>query len=41
VAQARAKAYSGVEKINWPGGFCRQDIGWREIEREQKSGEDA
>ena len=35
VAQARANAYIGVEKINWPEGFCRQDIGWREIEREE------
>lgn len=35
VAQARDNAYIGVEKIDWPEGFCRQDIGWREIQREQ------
>ena len=35
VAQARNNAYIGVEKIDWPEGFCRQDIGWREIQREQ------
>ncbi len=35
VAQARDNAYIGVEKIEWPEGFCRQDIGWREIQREQ------
>ena len=34
VAQARANAYAGVEAIDWPQGFCRQDIGYREIERE-------
>ena len=35
VAQARDNAYIGVGKIDWPEGFCRQDIGWREIQREQ------
>ena len=35
VAQARDNAYIGVKKIDWPEGFCRQDIGWREIRREQ------
>jgi len=35
VAQARDNAYIGVNKIDWPEGFCRQDIGWREIQREQ------
>ncbi|NQV57011.1 MAG: phosphoribosylamine--glycine ligase [Rhodospirillales bacterium] len=32
--EAQAKAYEGVDKINWPDGFCRRDIGWRAIERE-------
>jgi phosphoribosylamine--glycine ligase len=41
VAQARAKAYIGIEKIDWPGGFCRQDIGWREIQREEDLGRGA
>jgi phosphoribosylamine--glycine ligase len=26
---ARERAYRAVEKINWPGGFCRRDIGRR------------
>lgn len=24
---ARAAAYAGVDRIDWPGGFCRRDIG--------------
>ena len=35
VAEAREKAYAAVERIDWPEGFCRRDIGWREIERER------
>jgi phosphoribosylamine--glycine ligase len=27
VGEARAAAYAGVDKIDWPGGFCRRDIG--------------
>ncbi len=34
VAEAQARAYLAVDKIDWPGGFCRRDIGWRAIERE-------
>lgn len=30
---ARAKAYAAVEKIHWPEGFYRRDIGWRAIGR--------
>lgn len=26
---ARARAYAGVDAIDWPGGFCRRDIGGR------------
>ncbi len=33
VAEAQAKAYEAVDKIDWPEGFCRRDIGWRAIER--------
>jgi phosphoribosylamine--glycine ligase len=36
IAQAQARAYAAVDKINWPGGFCRRDIGWRAIARENK-----
>ncbi|MZR29249.1 phosphoribosylamine--glycine ligase [Sneathiella litorea] len=37
VKQAQEKAYSGIETINWPQGFCRSDIGWRAVEREEKT----
>ena len=33
VAEAQHKAYRAVEAIQFPSGFCRRDIGWREIER--------
>jgi phosphoribosylamine--glycine ligase len=35
VAEAQARAYEAVRLIDWPGGFCRSDIGWRAIAREQ------
>ena len=35
VAEAQAKAYAAIAQIDWPGGFCRRDIGWRAVEREQ------
>ncbi|MGH6665513.1 MAG: phosphoribosylamine--glycine ligase, partial [Pseudolabrys sp.] len=34
VAKAQQRAYSAVDKINWPDGFCRRDIGWQAIARE-------
>jgi phosphoribosylamine--glycine ligase len=30
-AEAQKKAYAAVDMIDWPGGFCRRDIGWRAI----------
>lgn len=36
VAEAQAKAYAAVDKIDWPEGFCRRDIGWRAIARESE-----
>lgn len=33
VAAAQAKAYAAIARIDWPGGFCRRDIGWRAIAR--------
>ena len=33
VAEARDSAYAAVDRIDFPGGFCRRDIGWREIGR--------
>jgi len=35
VADAQKRAYAAVDKIDWPGGFCRRDIGWRAVEREK------
>jgi phosphoribosylamine--glycine ligase len=29
LAVARERAYGAVDKIEWPGGFCRRDIGLR------------
>ena len=34
VTEAQAKAYAAVDKIAFPSGFCRRDIGWREVARE-------
>jgi phosphoribosylamine--glycine ligase len=34
VKEAQESAYRGVDAIDWPEGFCRRDIGWREIARE-------
>ena len=34
VAEAQARAYQAVDMVNWAGGFCRRDIGWRAIARE-------
>jgi phosphoribosylamine--glycine ligase len=34
VAEAQARAYAAVDKIRWPEGFCRRDIGWRAVARE-------
>ncbi len=34
VAEAQARAYEAVGRIDWPGGFYRTDIGWRAIARE-------
>jgi phosphoribosylamine--glycine ligase len=35
VAEAQARAYEAVDRIRWPGGFCRRDIGYRAVAREQ------
>ena len=31
LAEARQRAYAGVDAIAWPDGFCRRDIGWRAL----------
>ena len=33
VAEAQRRAYAAVDAIDFPSGFCRRDIGWREVER--------
>jgi len=35
VTEAQARAYAGVDAIDWPEGFCRRDIGARAVERER------
>src|SRR5262249_35957230 len=35
VGDAQARAYRAIDKIRWPGGFCRRDIGWQAIARER------
>jgi len=37
VAEAQAQAYAADDRIRWPDGFCRRDIGWRAVEREKKA----
>jgi phosphoribosylamine--glycine ligase len=29
--EAHDRAYAMVDRIDWPGGFCRRDIGWRAL----------
>ena len=31
LADARDQAYAMIDKVDWPGGFCRNDIGWRAL----------
>jgi phosphoribosylamine--glycine ligase len=33
VAEAQARAYAAVDRIVWPEGFCRRDIGFRAVGR--------
>jgi phosphoribosylamine--glycine ligase len=34
-AEAQARAYAAVDRLDWPDGFCRRDIGRRAVERER------
>lgn len=36
VTEVQARAYAAVDKLDFPTGFCRRDIGWREVAREGK-----
>jgi phosphoribosylamine--glycine ligase len=33
IAEAQKRAYAAAERIDWPEGFFRRDIGWRAVER--------
>ena len=35
VTEAQRQAYAAVDRIQWPDGFCRRDIGWQAVEREK------
>ena len=35
VTEAQSRAYQAVDRINWPEGFCRRDIGWQAVARER------
>jgi phosphoribosylamine--glycine ligase len=34
VREAKTRAYAALDRIDWPEGFCRRDIGWRAVARE-------
>jgi phosphoribosylamine--glycine ligase len=35
VGEAQARAYQAIDRIRWPEGFCRRDIGDLAVQREQ------
>ena len=35
VTEAQRRAYEAVDRIRWPEGFCRRDIGWQAVAREK------
>ncbi|WP_421695611.1 phosphoribosylamine--glycine ligase [Aestuariivirga sp.] len=37
VAEARSRAYAAVDRIDWPEGFYRRDIGWRALARDDNA----
>ncbi len=36
VKEAQSRAYAAIDRIEWPKGFCRRDIGWRAVDREKR-----
>ncbi len=38
VTEAAERAYAAVDAIDFSTGFCRRDIGWREVAREDAAG---
>ena len=37
VGQAQGRAYAALDRIDWPEGFCRRDIGGRAVAREAEA----
>ena len=37
IAEAQSRAYRAIDRIDWPEGFYRRDIGWRAVAREAES----
>jgi phosphoribosylamine---glycine ligase len=35
VTEAQQRAYQAVDRIQWPEGFYRRDIGWQAVKREK------
>jgi phosphoribosylamine--glycine ligase len=35
VLEAQQRAYTAVDRIKWPDGFCRRDIAWQAVAREK------
>ena len=35
IGEARDAAYAAVDRLDFAGGFCRRDIGWRELARQR------
>lgn len=35
VSEAQRRAYEAIDRIRWPEGFCRRDIGWQAVKREE------
>jgi phosphoribosylamine---glycine ligase len=36
LGEAQDRAYAAVDRIDWPEGFCRRDIGWRALGRTER-----
>ncbi len=37
VGEAQRRAYEAIDRIKWPEGFCRRDIGWQAVAREKNA----
>jgi phosphoribosylamine--glycine ligase len=41
IREAQARAYEAVATVDWPDGYCRRDIGWRALARDEARTQDA